>query len=331
MLSPLFNRKTITLIDTSWILHRSVHSPQAKRVSGFTGNPYSGPSYIFFQSILTIAQRFENLVFVLDGYPKSKHDLFPEYKAQRKAQREKDPEYEVQKEARKHLRNWIYETLPTVVAYSPFEEADDCIGSIAAQMAPKGVRVDILSADKDIWQLQTDMVHIWRTGAEGFEEITPAIIQEEFECPPNKIPHYKAWFGDKSDNLPKIFRMPSKLATALINGSNDLEDAIVKLPEFVDGDWLPKFQAHIDQARINLDIATIRKELQVPFAYFAPDASVLQGILDAFQVKGYTAQDLFGALAPQQRDTLALLVEMGMLNDQTHMPYEVLANKTKSC
>lgn len=328
---PLFNRKTLTLVDTSWLLHRSVHSPQGARVSGFTGNPYAGPSFIFFQSILTIAQRFDNPIFVLDGYPKAKHDMFPEYKAQRKVQREKDPNYEIQKEARRHLRNWVFETLPTVIAYSPFEEADDCIGSLAAQLAPRGVRIDILSADKDIWQLYGENVHIWRTGNEGFEEVSAETIQTDFECSPDRIPHYKAWFGDKSDNLPKIFRMPSKVATALINGTSSLEEAIQRLPEFVDGDWLPKFQAHVEQAKINLDIATIKKDLKVPFAYFAPESSNLQGILDAFQIRGYSAQDLYGALAPSQKNTLGLLVEMGLLNDQTIIPYDVLTNKTKPC
>ena len=255
----LFPLSRVSLIDTSGLLHRAVHSPQGQRVSEYNQNAWAGPTYIFYQSILAITQRFTNPIFVLDGYPKAKHDLFPAYKAQRKAQREKDPNYEFQKEVRKQLRNWVFETIPTVIAYSPFEEADDCIGSLAAQLNEKGYRVDILSSDKDIWQLRTPSTHVWRVGGEGLEEITQEMSDEEYGVPADKIPHYKAWFGDKSDNLPKIFRMPTKVATALINGTKDLDEAVEKLPEFVAGDWLPKFEQFVEQARINFDLATIRK------------------------------------------------------------------------
>lgn len=329
-MSPLVVRRQITLCDVSGLLYRAAFSPQGKRMSEYTGIPWAGPTFIFYHSLLSISNLFSNLIFCIDGYPKARHDLFPAYKAQRQAQKEKDPDHEFRREVRKQLRNWVFETIPTVIAYSPWEEADDCIGSLAVQLSAQGIRVDIISSDKDLWQLHNDMVHIWRFGNEGLEEVTEEMIQEEFGVPALKIPLYKAFFGDKSDNLPKIYRMPTKLATALINGTADLEDALARLPEFVTGDWLQKFQDFAEQARVNHIIATIRKELQVPFAYFAPTPESLQAIFDAYQIKDFCAQDLFRKFQPAQIATLQLLVECGLLNGQTVLSYEELTKNPRN-
>ena len=320
----LFPKRTICMIDTSWLLYRSLYSRQSGQVSSFVGNVYAGPAFVLYQSILAITRRFENIVFVIDGWPAAKHEMFPDYKAQRVVARSEDPNYQMNRGIRAQLRNWIVQSIPSVLAFLPHEEADDCIGSLAHQLSAKGVEVHVLCSDKDLWQLMSDKVHLWKID-DGFNEVTLKDVDDAFGVAPDKIPLYKAWFGDSSDNIPKLFRMPSKYAMPMIKACSDVDECIKRLPEFVDkADWIPKFQGFEKQAKINLELATIKRNLQVPFAYFKPDPEPLQGILNAYRVTSFTAQNLFEAMTQSQNGALRVLFDAQLLNQQNTIPFEAL-------
>jgi DNA polymerase-1 len=323
------NQNKVTLVDASGVLYRSVFSQQAQRTSTFSGQALAGPAFILFQSLLQISRNFSNVVYILDGYPISKMKLYPLYKAQRDAQRKKDPQHELRKEQRASLRQWIFLTVPTLVGFLPDQEADDCIGSLATQLIAKGTQVTLLSGDRDLWQLRSKGVRVFYPGESGgFEEVTDAQVEEKFGVPSSKISQLKSIDGDTSDNIPRVFRAPTKMTRALVNGTDNFEDMWGdKLDQFVDAKWKPKFEEFRKQAEINYQLANIDEGLRVKFGYFNPDITQLQGIFSAFSISHFSAQELYSSLENDRATALALLVQHGLLTQEDVLTYEDLTTK----
>ena len=316
----LFNSvEQICLIDVSGIIYRSQFSPQAKQISTFCGDQSAGPTVMFLGSIMKLVKDFSNPLFVLDGWPKRKIKLYPNYKASRKVEKEKDLDHEFKKITRSVLRNSLIQYIPTVVALHPDEEADDSIASLATQLKEKGVKVCIVSADRDLWQLLDEGVRIFAPSAEtGYFEVTPQKIFETFGCPKEKIALYKTWLGDAGDDVPKIPRIPTKLALTLINGSEGLEDSIEKISSIINDPkvykWKVAMLEFVNQARINWELVNAKKDLEVGFAYFRSDPEVLQSLLNSYQVQGFTALELHHTMIPHQENVLQILNKYGFLS-----------------
>lgn len=327
----LFHSKQnkITLVDASGILYRAVFSQQAQRASQFAGQPLAGPTFILYQSMLQMSRNFSNVIYMLDGYPVEKFKVFPEYKAQRDAQRKKDPQHELRKEQRASLRQWIFLTLPTVVGYLPDQEADDCIGSLACQLRAKGVEVTVVSGDRDLWQLRAKGIKLFYPGESGtFEEVTDAMVEDKFGVPSHKISQLKAIDGDTSDNIPRVYRARVNMVQALVNGTDNFEDMWgEKLGQFVDAKWKPKFEEFRKQAEINYKLTSISEDLRVKFGYFNPDFAQLQGIFSAFSIGIFSAQELYEALANDRAAALELLVQHGLLTEADVLSYADLTTK----
>ena len=319
----------ITLVDASGILYRSVFSQQAQRASSFTGQPLAGPCFILYQSMLQLCRNFSNVIYVLDGYPVHKMKLYPEYKAQRDAQRKKDPQHEMRKEQRASLRQWIFLTVPSVVSFLPDQEADDCIGSLAQQLISAGVEVSIVSGDRDLWQLRSLGAKLFYPGDTGnFEEVTDAQVEEKFGVPSHKISQLKAIDGDTSDNIPRIFRARVEMVRALVNGTENFDDMWGdKLGQFVDTKWKSKFEEFRKQAEINYKLTSINTDLRVKFGYFNPDIAQLDGIFNAFSINHFSSQELFNSLAGDRAAALELLVTHGLLTEADVLTYEDLTTR----
>jgi DNA polymerase-1 len=317
----------ITLVDASGILYRAVFSQQAQNASRFAGQPLAGPAFILFQTMLYMSRNFSNVIYVLDGYPQHKFKLYPLYKAQRDAQREKDPLHAMRKEQRQSLRQWIFLTVPTVVGFLPDQEADDCIGSLVSQLTAAGTDVQVVTGDKDLWQLRAKGVKVFYPGETGFEEVSDAQVEEKFGVPSSKISQLKSIDGDTSDNIPRIFRGPKAQMKALVNGSDNYEEMWGKLGEFINDTWRPKFEAFREQADINYKLASIRSDLRVKFGYFNPDFAQLENIFQAFSINHFSARELYETLGNDRTAVLELLVQQGLLTQQDVLTYEDLTTR----
>jgi 5'-3' exonuclease len=315
----LFNpTEQVTLVDFSGIVYRSQYSQQAASISTFVGDQAAGPTVILLGSVMKLVKDFTNPIFVIDGWPKGKYKIYPKYKFSRKVEKEKDPQNEVKRAVRNSLKNSLLQYIPSVNAYHPDEEADDSIASLAVQLKAKGVKVCIVSADRDLWQLLDDGIRIFAPSNEGgYFEVTPEKVLDTFGCPKEKIALYKTWLGDAGDDVPKIFRLPTKLALTLINASDDVEDSLVKIPYIINdpkhSKWKSAMLEFADQARINWELVNAKRDLEVGFAYFRSDPNILQSLLDAYQVQGFTAQELHHTMIPHQENALQILNKHGFL------------------
>lgn len=135
------------------------------------------------------------LIVVLDNPPAHKIALYPDYKKDRG----------VPVEAIGHLVEWAKHAHRTVS--SPDNEADDVIATLVAQTD----QAFVIGCDKDLWQLMNGKVKIFNPIQKKF--VGPDDVSKAFfGLNADKIPLFKACWGDECDNVPNAFpRMQRQL------------------------------------------------------------------------------------------------------------------------
>jgi hypothetical protein len=113
-------------------------------------------------------------------------------------------------------------------------EADDLIGSLAARVRREGLRVTIVTRDKDLSQLIGPGDVYWDYG--GGTEYRYEEIAARFGVAPERMADYLALTGDAVDNVPGVPGVGPKTAAALLGVFASLEElyadleAVAQLP-----------------------------------------------------------------------------------------------------
>jgi 5'-3' exonuclease len=147
--------------------------------------------------------------------------IYPAYKANREpAPAELKRQFALCREFCRHLG---------VAEFAHLEfEADDLIGTLAARMRRSGLRVTLVSRDKDLSQLvgPGDVYWDYSDAAEyRYEEIAG-----RFGVLPERMADYLALTGDSVDNIPGVPGVGPKTATALMSEFASLDALYADLP-----------------------------------------------------------------------------------------------------
>jgi DNA polymerase-1 len=107
----------------------------------------------------------------------------------------------------------------------PKVEADDLLGVYARAAEEKGMRVTIVTGDRDALQLATEHIRIAipHKGYQQAEYLGPKEIEAKYGVRPDQIPSYKGLTGDASDNLPGVTGIGPKNAAELLKKFGTLE------------------------------------------------------------------------------------------------------------
>jgi len=108
-------------------------------------------------------------------------------------------------------------------------EADDILATLAKQGADAGMRVLVVSGDRDTFQLVNDNVTVLYPAARGVSELkryTPEAVQERYGVPPEKYPDVAALVGETSDNLIGIDKVGEKTAVKWITQYGSLDNLL---------------------------------------------------------------------------------------------------------
>ncbi len=105
---------------------------------------------------------------------------------------------------------------------SPQYEADDIIGTLATLMSGQGLRSTVVSRDKDLAQLVRAGDRMWDFG--GAEPMGYHDVRQRFGVPPERFADYLALRGDAVDNVPGVPGVGPKIAAALMQEFESLED-----------------------------------------------------------------------------------------------------------
>jgi DNA polymerase I len=157
-------------------------------------------------------------------------------------------------------------------------EADDVLGSVARRAAAQGVRVVIVTGDRDLLQLADKRVHIQLSGQKLSEakEYGPEEVKERYGLTPTQYIDFKALVGDKSDNIPGVAGVGEKTAANLLQEYGTL-DKIYKNLDKVAKRFRTKLEEGRESAYLSKKLSTIVTDLDLPFDLEACAAPSLAG------------------------------------------------------
>ena len=162
------------------------------------------------------------------GLPTFRHQAEATYKADR----EETPEdFIPDMENLRQLLTGLNLLTLTVPGY----EADDILGTLAQRASADGYKVQILTGDRDLFQLVDSQKNISvlyfspegfrrSSSGNGINEFFPEQVQGKLGVLPSQVIDYKALCGDKSDNIPGVRGIGEKTAVKLLNTYGSLEN-----------------------------------------------------------------------------------------------------------
>jgi DNA polymerase-1 len=164
-------------------------------------------------------------------------------------------------------------------------EADDVIGTLAAQATARGEDCVISTGDKDLAQLVNRHVTLVNTMSE--ETLDPAGVTAKFGVPPERIVDYLALIGDAVDNVPGVAKVGPKTAVKWLSQYGSLDEIVAHAGEIggVVGENLRK---HLDFLPLGRKLVTVACDLDLPTIELtpaAPDADKLRALYTELDFK----------------------------------------------
>ena len=243
----------IFLIDGSSLAYRSFFAlPQEIATSdGRPTNALLG----FSNMLLKLVSDYdpETVIVAWDLPGKTfRSDMFADYKGQR-------PQMpDLLSEQWPHFRPLVEAFGFTNIAHEKYE-ADDVIGTLAAQSAERGVKTCIVTYDRDAMQLVSDKVVVMMT-TKGVSEVavyTPERVSARWEVTPAQIPDLIALKGDTSDNIPGIPGIGEKTAATLLREYGSIEKLIANADKVSGTKRRENIKEFADQSIMSKELATI--------------------------------------------------------------------------
>jgi len=208
--------KTITIIDTFGFFFRSYYAlPPLRNSEGFPTGLLTG--FINLVDSLHRDHATDYLVFALDSKgPTFRNEVYPAYKANREA-----PPEDLTKQLPVAIR-WVEKMGFANLSKEGFE-ADDIITTVTKFAREQGMKVKVVSHDKDLYQLIDDGMVVMYDSVKH-KEIDEEACVEKFGVRPKDFIDFQAIVGDTSDNVPGVKGIGVKGAAKLINAFHTLEN-----------------------------------------------------------------------------------------------------------
>lgn len=251
---------TLMLLDTYGLVYRAFFAlPPLTTTKGVPINAAYGFTMMLNKLINDEAPTY--LIACFDkGKPKSRTELFPQYKAQRTEMPDDlRPQFDLVREVLGVFNIPIVEVTG--------EEADDVIATLARQATAHELAAHtlVVTGDLDLLQIVNESVTALVT-RRGIGEMTrydiPA-VEARFELHPSQLADYRGLKGDPSDNLPGIPGVGEKTAIKLMKAAGNL-DALLADPKIAGTPKLQKLvEEHGEVARVCRDVSVIRQDLDI--------------------------------------------------------------------
>ena len=246
------SKEKLLLVDGSSYLYRAFHALPDLRSSD--GRP-TGAIYGVLNMLqkLIKSERPDYLSVVFDTPVKTfRHDIFPEYKANR----QKTPEDLIAQIEPLH-QAIINLGLPLIAVDGV--EADDVIGTLAMEAEKKNIKTLIATGDKDMAQLVTENIHLIDTMKDT--RMGPREVLEKFGILPERFIDYLTLAGDTSDNIPGVEKVGPKTAIKWINEYGSLE-GVIQNADQIKGKIGDNLNAALDQLDLFKTLVTIKCDVQ---------------------------------------------------------------------
>jgi len=252
--------RSLYLVDASGQLHRAYHA-----IRGLTTRRGLPTNAVFgFTSMLRRLYQDEDpqwmaMAFDLPG-PTFRHKEYAAYKAHR-PKMEEDLAVQIP-----YVRR-VCEVHRLPIVEAPGFEADDVIATLTRQAVSAGLRVVIVSSDKDLLQLVNDDVSVLSPGREG----APAVrldgqaVEQKLGVPPERVVDLLALVGDASDNIPGVAGIGEKGARDLLREFGSLENLLEHADQVKRAAYRDGLTNHRQDALLSKRLATLRSDIPLAF------------------------------------------------------------------
>ena len=283
----------LLLVDGSSYLFRAYYAlPDLATAAGFPTGAIRG----VIGMLRKLAKDYEGspIAVVFDAPGKTfRDDLYEEYKANRDAMPE---------DLREQIQpiHDIIRAMGLPLLLVEGVEADDVIGTLAAEATREKRATVVSTSDKDMAQLVSDHV----TLVDTMKEVTldrEGVI-EKHGVPPELIIDYLALMGDTVDNIPGVPKVGPKTAAKWLNQHGSLQ-AIIDNADEIKGKVGENLRASLDFLPLSRELTTIKCDVTLEVGVHDlvagdVDEDALREHFERLEFKGWL-EELGGAAEPE--------------------------------
>jgi DNA polymerase-1 len=256
------NQKKLFLLDAYALIYRSyfafIRNPRFNS-KGLNTSAMLGVTNTIMQVLEKEDPKFIGAVFDVSA-PTFRHEMFPEYKANREAMPE---------DLRKsipYIRKIIEGFNIPIIEKAGFE-ADDVIGTLAKKAEKEGFTTFMMTPDKDYAQLVSDKTFMFKPGKAGGDAEVWGLdeVKEKFGIEtPEQMIDILGLMGDNADNIPGCPGVGPKSAQKLISEFGSI-DGIYQNTDKLKGKQKEKLIEFEEQVRLSKKLATIILDVPIEF------------------------------------------------------------------
>ena len=244
----------IVLIDGNSIINRAFYGmPDLTNTDG----EHTG-AIVGFLNIMNRILDEENPDYLTVAFdvkaPTFRHKIYEAYKGTRKSMPD-----ELREQVPK-LKELLSAMGITIVEKAGLE-ADDILGTLAKRAEKAGMEVSLVSGDRDLLQIATDVIKIripkTKFGKTEIHDYYTQDVIDEYKVPPLGIIELKALMGDSSDNIPGVPKIGEKTATDLLVQYGNIETLKEHIPEITKKSVRETLEQNFDMAVLSKTLATI--------------------------------------------------------------------------
>ena len=298
-------KPTLFLIDGNNYIFRAFYAiPSLTNSKGFPTNAIYGFATMLIRIIKEWKPDYIAVAFDVKG-PTFRHEAYELYKATRRAM----PETLIPQIP--YIKDMIRGFSIPVLEKQGIE-ADDVIGTLARRYSEQGMKVVIVSGDKDMMQLVGENVVIIDTMKDKVYDATA--VREKFGVPPEKVVEIMGLTGDASDNIPGAPGIGPKGALRLIEEYGTIENVLQNVDRIKNAKAKECIRRYREQIIMSRELARIRTDEDIPFELADsrsgnPDREVLKDLFKEFEFS-------------------SLLQELMLREEQMAGQYETILAKT---
>ena len=255
-------QKKLFLLDAYALIYRSyfafIRNPRFNS-KGVNTSAMLGVTNTIIQVLEKEKPDFIGVVFDVSA-PTFRHNMFPEYKANRE---------EMPEDLRKsipYIRKIIEAFNIPIIEKEGFE-ADDVIGTLAKKAEKEGFMTYMMTPDKDYAQLVSENVVMYKPGKAGGDAEVWGVkeVQENFGIEnPAQMIDILGLMGDSADNIPGCPGIGPKTAEKLIAEFGSI-DELYKNTDKLKGKQKENLVENEEKVRLSRVLATIITDVPIEF------------------------------------------------------------------
>lgn len=252
--------KKIMIIDGNSLMNRAFFAlPPLTNKDGVPTNAIHGFLSMIYKMFETYEPQYMTVAFDLKG-PTFRHLAFDQYKGTRKGMPD---ELRVQVPILKEILDALNIHRMELEGF----EADDLIGTVSKRCGERGLKVLIVTGDKDALQLVDDQIEVLITkkGISQIENYDADAILREFNLTPLQLIDFKGLSGDTSDNIPGIPGVGPKTAIKLLETYKSVESVIQNVEDIENKRLRGLVETYANQALMSKSLARIETNVPLEF------------------------------------------------------------------